>query len=113
MPTILEIAGVNEPIGIQGKSLLKSFKNGADINEYVLSMVGYLREHKVRMVRNKAWKYWLCNHQEFLFNMLNDPKEIHNLSKNKDYVESLNHMRLLLIEALISAEDVTPVPISL
>ena len=113
MPTILEITGINKPIGIQGKSLLKSFKNDTEINEYVLSMVGYLREHKVRMVRNKVWKYWLCNHQEFLFNMLNDPKEMHNLSKNESCVGSLNHMRLLLIEALISAEDMTPAPIRL
>lgn len=111
MPTILEIVGIDKSIGIQGKSLLKSFENDTEINEYVLSMVGYLREHKVRMVRNKTWKYWLCDHQEFLFNMLNDPKEMHNSSKNKDCVESLNQMRLLLIEALISAEDMIPAPL--
>ena len=117
-PMILEIAGIDIPHYIQGRSLLALFKNEKfNLHPYV-----YTSDRSFASIRNETWKlirkpnlfYRLCdlltinirgktwklireprklNFSYELYNLLKDPQEQYNLiSKEKDKFKELKHV---------------------
>jgi len=84
-PTILDLAGITPPGYLQGKSLKKILVNNSPVklHGFVASEctgVGGELGAGHRMVRTKDWKYMLSDqNDEALFNLKNDPYELHNL----------------------------------
>lgn len=105
LPTILEACGVGISNPVQGKSLFRAVRTGEVVNGAVLSMIGY--QHRLRMVRTPRHKYWLVGDEEYLFDLREDPGEEVNRSSHRDLAA---HLRLLLLQGLIRAEDPLPQP---
>lgn len=108
LPTIFNMLGVHIPHEIQGKSLLHGFINNKSINNYILSMIGFHK--RIRMIRSGNYKYWIGNGQEALYNLQLDPLEQQNIILEGQEEQKLNEIRKLFINALIEAEDPTPMP---
>lgn len=105
LPTILEACGVVIPNRVQGKSLFKAMQHNKEVNDSVLSMIGF--NPRLRMVRSTRYKYWIDGDAEFLFDLSQDPLEMTN--RNSDQV-LVSKLRLLLLKGLIRAEDPLPQP---
>ena len=99
-PTILDYFNINIPEDFQGKSLLPLL-NGDSLNRKKPVITecyqkgGFMKRNNTEgyiliSIRTDTWKYIYDeeNDQEFLFNLINDPKEKSNLvSKNKNKLE--------------------------
>lgn len=104
LPTVLNIAGIDIPYGIQGKSLLQHFRSNTPANHCVVSMLCH--SDRLRMIRTNAWKYWIYGNNEYFYDLQNDPNENHNILA----APKLNAARFELLQALIRCEDPLPVP---
>jgi arylsulfatase len=105
LPTILKACDVAIPVGVQGVNLFDHFEYMKQANEFVLSMVGH--KSRLRMVRNNSYKYWTVGDEEVLFDLRVDPSESKNIANS----DGVSKMRLLLIKALVQAEDPLPQPV--
>jgi len=95
MPTVLNIAGIEIPETIRGRSLLRFLKDGGDeINGRIYGE--HVNDSQV-MVRTQAWKCiktyrTIAYHEKFgitegnieLYNMQDDPDELVNVAPNHD-----------------------------
>ncbi|MFH1743082.1 MAG: sulfatase-like hydrolase/transferase [bacterium] len=109
-PTILELAGIEEPNRLMGKSLSPLFSNPrANLREYVAAEcvgVGGSRGQGHRMVRTKQWKYILSGtNEEALFDEVDDPYEMTNLASNDDSKEILATLRQYMKEWMDAVAD--------
>jgi len=100
-PTILEIAGVPVPLGIDGKSLFPVLDNpGKKIRKTlpVIQAWGTAPSMALAVV-TEEWKYiyWYYGNKldpaEELFDLKNDPYEMVNLADDKRYARVLKKMR--------------------
>jgi arylsulfatase A-like enzyme len=112
-PTLLELAGVEIPEHIQGRSLIPVMDNpGAKVREYVFSEcvgVGGKAGEGHRMVRSDRWKYVLAmNDEEYLFDESKDPFEQNNLAQSPEQKNGLKEMRSRLAEWMRSNNDRKP-----
>ncbi len=101
MPTILDMAGVNLPAPVDGRSWLP-LATQADPDWRDSLMVetfghGYGAHHIVRAVYSGDYKY-IYNHDEIdeLYYLGSDPYELNNLINCDEYQSTLNEMRELL-----------------
>lgn len=111
-PTFLELAGVKIPADVQGKSLLPIFnKKDAPIRESVFYHYYENGEHAVSPhfgVRDKRYKlirfYKRYNGWE-LYDLKNDPQEMHNVYGKKGYEKITKKMKFLLLKEIEDKED--------
>lgn len=103
-PTILDLAELNIPAGIQGRSLVPAIASGTPVNNQALSMIGY--QPRLRMIVDEQYKYWIYGDQECLFDLKTDPAENVNITDKA----ILSQYRHKLLKALIKAEDPLPFP---
>lgn len=99
MPTMIDGLGLQYPQGYEplpGKSLYSSEGLSSD-KEMVFVDYGYGRDRWVS-VRNKIYKYaaWASGGREELYNMVDDPQEMHNLASSKP--EKVREFRSLMVE---------------
>jgi len=103
MPTLLEAAGVDVPASVTGKSALKairgepwrSFFHGEHSPAYALEeAMQYLTDGKEKYIHFPA------TGEEQLFDLVNDRRELHDLSKDPAHAEALALWRHRLIEIL-------------
>jgi choline-sulfatase len=99
LPTLLELVGVQFNNNVQGKSLIRHLKDNTIANRYAISMLGMAE--RLRMIRTDTIKYWIQGEKEFLFNLRNDPSELHNIANTK----LVHYARHELLKALILCED--------
>jgi arylsulfatase A-like enzyme len=104
-PTILELAGVPVPDTMEATSLLPVLQGqpwrGRDYVFAEHGRDGILRETAfVTMVRNLAWKLVHFLDEDFgqLFDLMNDPGEVHNLWDDPAYAEQKRTMLDVLRE---------------
>jgi arylsulfatase A-like enzyme len=96
LPTLCDYAGIEIPEGLNGMSLrpLAEGKNVSTWRDFVVS-----ESQSGRMLRTDHFKYCIYDsgkNQEQLIDLKNDPGEMKNLAKNKDYKDVLDtHRRLL------------------
>lgn len=107
MPTLLDIARVEIPKGVEGKSVIPLIKGqNFEWREYIHGehSNGLYSNHYI--VTNKDKYLWYSvDGQEQYFDLQKDPTELHNQSENKDYKERINYLRNLLINELVDREE--------
>jgi arylsulfatase A-like enzyme len=97
-PTILDLAGISPPDNLPGRSLVSVINGDTNpVHQVVISEctgVGGLPGMGHRMVRSDKWKYILSDTgQEALFDLVNDPYELHNVYDQKKYQGILRGFR--------------------
>jgi len=112
-PTLLELAGVELPTHLQGKSLMPVMNDAkATVRDYVFSECiggGGKPGEGHRMVRSEKWKYILTITDEtLLFNQHNDPYELNDLAKSPENAEVVKRMQQELAAWMKSNNDRTP-----
>jgi len=102
MPTLLDMAGIPIPERVEGHSLLSDASREYLYAEYDED------DHATRMIRNDKFKliyYPVGNHSQ-LFDIQNDPTEMHDLAGDPAYAEILVQLQQELIPYLYD-EDLT------
>ena len=100
MPTLLDLCGVPIPDSVEGVSLL-----GKDTREYLFG------EHweddlASRMIRDDRYKliYFPVGNRFQLFDMENDPDELHDLADKANYDQTRKRLEELLIKELYGSD---------
>ncbi|MCU0226278.1 MAG: sulfatase [Bryobacterales bacterium] len=100
-PTLLEFAGVNPPASMQGRSVVPLVR-GAHVDNWRRE---WFYEHlfenewipKTEGIRTADWKYteYLGEDPRFeeLFHLATDSREVRNLAKDQNHVDTLGRMR--------------------
>jgi len=101
MPTLLDLAGVDIPAGVQGvscKGILTGQEDAVRDWAYIEYDESYISD-RLRQIRSKDWAitYYANSDHGMLFNLRNDPGELHNLWDDPGHQ---NTKRDLLIELL-------------
>ena len=118
-PTILKLAGVPIPESLHGLDLVPQVLTdpGEDIlpeREYVVAEINQLGSNfKGRMVTSKNFKYILFDNgenREQLFDLVNDPGELHPVTYTPEYREQLIAHRNMLLDwnEKIQDDDFSP-----
>ena len=102
-PTFLDLAGVQAPKGVQGRSL-KPLLNGQTAGWREDFLYEYFRDGKyvtppMKCVRTKQWKYVEYPEipgAEELYDLKADPKELKNLAKDPSAAKTLGDMKARL-----------------
>ncbi|KUK77950.1 MAG: Mucin-desulfating sulfatase (N-acetylglucosamine-6-sulfatase), partial [Proteiniphilum acetatigenes] len=98
--TILDIAEIESSIAYQGFSLVPYVKNGQYEGKRKTILIEHLWEipqiHSSEGIRSEKWKYFryrFINAPEELYDLQNDPMEIHNLADDPEYNMVLHAFR--------------------
>ncbi len=103
MPTLLEMLGLEPPLGNQGMSLAPVMQGGK--GREAIYMMG-LRN---KTLRSKTATYSIYeNGEEILFDLRRDPHQLRNLSLRPEGRELLEEMRVALLRKTIEAQDPLP-----
>jgi arylsulfatase len=96
MPTLLDACGVTVPDTVEGLSLF------GDSRRKTIYCEHYEDERALRMIRDERYKLmWYPAGNRFqLFDMLDDPDEMHELSTDPHYTDILDQLRSALREEL-------------
>ena len=100
-PTLLDLAGIDVPEQMQGRSLMPLITSESDVNWRTDFFVEHLMDHKQIVkhegVRGDQWKYARYFEiepvYEELYNFVDDPLEQNNLAGNPDFADVLIRMR--------------------
>lgn len=90
-PTTCELAGISIPESVQAKSLVPILRGNQE--QVRTAVFGYYHDHQ-RMIRTDRWKlirYPKIDRQQ-LFDIVNDPDEINDLSHSADHQMVLNEL---------------------
>ena len=105
-PTFLDLAGVKTPEGVQGESWKPLLKGKTSdwrkdfYYEYDLE-TPYVRKPEVRGIRTERWKYAetpLLQDIPELYDLKNDPYELHNLQGKPEYAKIQADLKARLTE---------------
>ena len=125
MPTLLELCGIDNPMTVQGKSLLPLLRGETTVHkEQIFSewithaLSGNLQDlldvtpcRTVKAVRTGKWKYvHYAGEPGELYDLKTDPGEQNNLFGLAEYSEIITEMRLRLLDWLLKTEDQKPSP---
>jgi arylsulfatase A-like enzyme len=108
-PTICDLAGAPTPAVVEGRSLLPVIRGRqARVRD---RLFGAYRDCQ-RMVRDERWKLLEYNaggeRNTQLFDLQNDPDELHNLAADPQQAEQLARLRALLVAAQKQFDDPCP-----
>ncbi len=96
LPTMLDIAGIDIPENLGGKSLLPQVMQESEEPAHDCVFAEW-HLPPIRMARTTTWKYVrYLNHGEELYDLVNDPDECVNEIDNPAHAESLAEMRQCL-----------------
>jgi arylsulfatase A-like enzyme len=104
LPTLLEAAGLPIPANVQGVSLLPLARGQSkEWRDTIFSEIGAGTRDTCIAVRNRRHKYVLFRDRgetvhEQLFDMVEDPWEMHNRARDPAYAKVLGEMRQALAE---------------
>lgn len=122
MPTVLDLAGIESPAGVQGQSLraLLYGEEGVEAKQSVLIQDRESPEllarkidptgFKITVLRTRDWKLVHYRGQPYgeLYDLRNDPDELANLWGDPGYQNTRQELEALLLERLLQAEDPLP-----
>ena len=108
-PTICDLAGAKPPSVVEGRSLLPVVTGRqARVRDWLF---GAYRDCQ-RMVRDERWKLIEYNaggtRNTQLFDLRDDPDELHNLAADPEHIEHLKRLRALLVAAQKEFDDPCP-----
>ena len=108
MPTILDIANIKIPSEVDGFSLVPEiFGTKRNNREYLHgehSFHSKLSNHFIVTTKDKFIWYSEKNEEQY-FNLIEDPREEHNLIYDISYKERINYLRNCLIKELDGREE--------
>lgn len=107
LPTLLECAGLPIPENVEGKSLLGSAQGESiEWREY-LHGEHVLLGQSLHWIANGHEKYIWCSGTgaEQLFNLDDDPQEVHDLASKAEHGDRLRYWRARLIDELTGREE--------
>ncbi|NRA39802.1 MAG: sulfatase-like hydrolase/transferase [Planctomycetes bacterium] len=105
LPTMLDIAGIDIPANLLGKSLLPIIKNESNEEIHDYSFAEW-HNPPLRMIRNTQWKYIKAlSGPEELYDLQNDPDELHNLINDANASDALETMRQHLADHITNTSD--------
>lgn len=106
MPTLLDVAGVSAPETLTGASLLPQMRAEPRV-EWRTALHGehagqYRYEHGMHYLVDERFKYiWYSQSgREQLFDLVEDPNELHDLARSADHAESVAFWRQRLVDQL-------------
>ena len=109
MPTLLDLANLPLPSCVEGKSFLNSATQNNDeaINDYLHGEHVLSSSDSVHAIYTQRYKYiWLCRDgKELLFDLKNDPHEIHDLSGLAEHQSVRQQLRELLVKELTGRSE--------
>ncbi|WP_245851147.1 arylsulfatase [Brachybacterium vulturis] len=108
MPTMLGLAGVEVPNGLDGSDL-RAATAGGTVRDHLHGehLIGSLGRHSMQWIRSERFKYvWFSGDgHEQLFDLETDPCEERDLADSAEHAEELARHRALLVEALTGREE--------
>ncbi|MCL2106606.1 MAG: sulfatase-like hydrolase/transferase [Oscillospiraceae bacterium] len=119
--TLLRAAGIEQPPGLQGKPLQRPA--AGDLENWPEEVFVQISESQVgRAIRTKRWKYavrapfrqgWIhanarLYREDCLYDLENDPYELHNLVRDRAYAEVRAELRQRLLARMAAAEEKKP-----
>jgi choline-sulfatase len=108
MPTLLDLAGIETPPGLSGKSVFPYIENEADDNRGIFSEYhcqGMLNAGF--MLKKGDYKYnYYVGYEPELFNVAEDPGELKDLSKDHAFAEIIGDLHRELLEVVADPEAV-------
>ncbi|APX34103.1 arylsulfatase [Brachybacterium sp. P6-10-X1] len=108
MPTLLDLAGVEAPDGVDGQSL-RPATHGAAGREHLHGehLISSLGRHSMQWIRSRRHKYlWFSGDgHEQLFDLEADPQELHDLAGSAEHAGELARHRAILIDHLRDREE--------
>lgn len=107
MPTLCDWAVISIPAGVEGKSLLQVIQGKAS---FVRESLFTAYENSQRAVTDGRWKlirYPLINKSQ-LFDLDNDPHEMHDLASDEKYQAELKRLFALLLDWQKKVADKAP-----
>ena len=88
MPTLLDLAGIDIPDSVEGRSMLEENRR-----QYFYGECGE-GPTATRMIREGQYKliYYPVGNRAQLFNVENDPRELQYLANDENYATTLHHL---------------------
>jgi len=101
MPTLLDLCGIPIPDSVEGMSL------ASDRHRDYLYGEHYEGDTATRMVHDGRHKliYYPVGHRSQLFDLQNDPAELHNLADQSGYADVLEKLTALLVQNLYGSDE--------
>jgi arylsulfatase len=112
MPTILQLAGVSVPAGVQGRSMIPAIMG--DIGSgYDFALTENFNGDwgmNIKTISSREWKLTYYCGMEFgeLYHLRNDPEEFVNLWDNPDFEKIKINLIKKLLDRLIATENTLP-----
>lgn len=115
-PTLLEAAGIPQPVGMQGRSLTRLLKGEATTHrdsvymEYFNANFDYPSPPMITSVRNDRWKLNYCDQSKYaeMYDLQADPSEFNNIWNDPHQRDSRDMMMQLLLSRMIGSTDPLP-----
>ncbi len=100
-PTISELCGLPIPSHVQGESFAATIENpSAKARDFAFSITA-----EGSLIRTGKWAYMKFQEGAELYDMKNDPQQVHNLSKKIEYKSVVTKMENLLEKKLQAVAD--------
>ncbi len=94
MPTILDLAGVPIPDGVDGRSLVPTMRGGSPPREAMHGVCLDKSPHRWVVAGRHKYVWFTKTNEEQLFDVIADPKECRDLSANAELIAPMrDHMR--------------------
>jgi arylsulfatase A-like enzyme len=132
-PTIMELVGLENPPGVQGRSqaeiltsakkdtgyeyvLIDSGRSGARRKDFNWDAIARLSDRTIHYpdvysIRGLKYRYSYYRGKDYgeLYDLEKDPQEFDNLWNNKNYAEIKQKLHAILLERILDARDPLPV----
>ncbi len=110
-PTLAEVCSLPAPECIDGKSLVPVISG---VSQEVRSSLFTAYRHTVRAVRTKEWKLIRYPERDYnqLFNLVNDPLELNNLSGNARFQSMVDKLLKLMQKWQKAVNDTVPLNVA-
>ncbi len=107
-PTLLDFAGVETPGCVQGRSYRSVLTEGdEDFRDWAYIEFDNPAYTSQRQIRSREWALTcdLRGDTGMLFDLKNDPDELHNLWNHAEYAEKKKELQLVMLEKTFEAAD--------
>lgn len=101
MPTLLGMAGIEIPQHLDGQSVM-----APETRDHIYGEFGE-EQHASRMIRDQRYKliWYPCGNHTQLFDLQDDPLEMHDLGADPDHVEIIGGLKAKLLAEMYGSDE--------